>query len=164
MATAPVYGVEGSSCYSAPCRADLVCTRVSRRCARPDDPELVAEQEADRARERTFLAESGVTPSEHAERPAAPTPPAAPSAEAGAVRIVRVSTQGTGAWVVAACRPDERLVSGGCTLDEPNRVLTLPSYPTSDSATDTIGARWTCGRREWTEHLKIEAYALCQRL
>lgn len=157
-------GVEGASCYSGPCNAGLACTPTSRRCARPDDPEILAAQERDRARERMFLRESGVTPSDHAEQPAAPPPPAAPSAETGAVRIVRVATQGTGGWVVAACRSDERLISGGCTLNEPDRLMMLPSYPESASTTDTIGARWSCGRRDWTLDLKIEAFALCQRL
>jgi hypothetical protein len=162
-AVAPPVGIEGANCYSAPCNSGLECTPMSRRCAKPDDPEIVAATNAARDRERAFLAQSGVAAPTHAEAPAtAPPPPATPLA--GAIRIVTIANEGKGAWVFAACRADERLVSGGCKLDE-NRIMTLPSFPTSDTTADTVGARWNCGwRDESAGNLRLEAFALCQRL
>jgi integration host factor subunit beta len=60
--------------------------------------------------------------------------------------------------VNAACKPDERLVGGGCRAEYP-----LPSsYPSGHSAEDTVGARWNCtvsmGNHE------VTAYALCSKL
>jgi hypothetical protein len=159
---APPVGVEGANCYRSPCNAGLKCTPQTHTCARPDHPEILADAEKAAARERVFLAQSGVEPSDHAERP--PTAPAPTAGSPGEIRIVRVSNQGLGAWAIAACRPTERLVSGGCTVSDQDLVM-QPSYPSSDSETDTIGGRWTCGWRDNnTASMRMEAFALCQRL
>jgi hypothetical protein len=166
---APPVGVEGARCYAtAPCNAGLVCTPTTHVCGKPDHPELVAAKQADIERERAFLAQSGVEPPPaQAEQP----PPAAASGAeaapatvtAGAIRIVRISNEGKSTWAMAACRADERLVSGGCNVAG-NVTLTLPSFPTSDHPDDTAGARWNCGWRETQiSTLTIEAFALCQR-
>jgi hypothetical protein len=168
-AVAPPVGVEGAHCYSsAPCNPGLTCTPTTHVCAMPDHPELVAARQADAERERAFLAQSGVEPP---PAQAEQTPPAATSgaeaapatASAGAIRIVRISNGGKSTWAMAACRADERLVSGGCNNAD-NVTLTLPSFPTSDHAHDTTGARWNCGWRETQlGAMTIEAFALCQR-
>lgn len=158
---APV-GIEGATCYSAPCNAGLACTPTSRTCAKPDHPEIVAAAAVERERERAFREQSGVEAPVQAERaPAAPPPT---TVTAGAIRIVRVSNDKKGAWAMAACRPSERLVSGGCKYEE-KHVVVLPSYPSGESTTDTIGAHWTCGwRNDSTSNLRMEAFALCERL
>jgi hypothetical protein len=156
---APV-GIEGASCYSGPCNAGLVCTPSSRRCARPDNPELVAARAAALAAERRFLEQSGVAAAAE-QAPAAADDPTRPPA-AGAVRIVHTATGRASSWTFAACRPDERLVGGGCKLND-KVILTLDSYPSHGSANDTVGARWNCGSRG-PGILDLEAYALCQRL
>jgi hypothetical protein len=173
---APALYVEGASCALYACNPGLVCTRTSKRCAKPEDAEVLKDRAAERERERSFLEQSGVAvapppaeapvpqPPPTAEPPAAPTSPSGVAATSGAVRIVRVANKNVGAWVMAACRADERLVSGGCKLDDPNRVMPVDSYPSSDSPADTIGGRWNCGKKDLAVDLPLEAFALCQRL
>jgi hypothetical protein len=174
----PALYVEGASCALYACNPGLVCTRTSKRCAKPDDPEVLKERAAERDRERSFLEQSGVEvapPPAEAPVPQPPpaieapvlSPPASPNgaaAASGAIRIVRVANKNVGAWVIAACRADERLVSGGCKLDDPSRLMSLDSYPSSESGADTIGGRWNCGKKELAVDLPLEAFALCQRL
>lgn len=157
--------VEGASCALYACNPGLVCTRTSKRCAKPDDPEVAQDRAAERERERAFLEQSGVAVAPApVEAPVPMPPPAAGAATSGAVRIVRVGNKNAGAWVIAACRADERLVSGGCKITDPNRVLLLDSYPSGDSATDTVGGRWNCGNKDLAFDIPLEAFALCQRL
>lgn len=165
----PPMGSEGAGCENG-CNPGLACAPTSRVCAKLDHPELVAKRQADAERERAYLAQSGVQAPAHAEQPP-PAPPPAPapsagvtgSAASGAVRVVRTSNGGKGAWVFAACRADERLVGGGCTPAK-GKWTDVPEHMSGESATDTVGARWNCGWRETTFPSEIEAFALCQRL
>ncbi len=160
----PPVGVEFASCgnSSGPCNAGLECAPHTRRCVKPDHPELVEARQAALDTERNYLEQSGVQPPTHAEQPAAPSPDPSRPAAAGAVRVVTIKTGGKGSHVFAACRADERLVSGGCKLNNDNITSVIDSYPSHHDAGDTVGARWNCGQPG--SDLDLEAYALCQRL
>ena len=153
-AQGPLPGTEGAWCDRPDqCIAPLQCLPASRRCGPADHPEVIAAREAELAAERRFLEQSGVEAAATAERPTGPP------AE-GAVRVVRVSTEGQRGTVFAACRGDERLVGGGCKLVS-ELVTFIDSYPSHQGDADTIGARWNC---EGGGMIELEAYALCQRL
>jgi hypothetical protein len=154
-APAPVpVGALGTWCPGTGCNEPLVCGPQSGRCVAPDDPEMVAAREAERDAERRYLEQSGVPAATTAEQPQAP-----PSV--GSIRVVTTTTGGTRSTVFAACRADERLVSGGCKLDSPI-IVPVDSYPSHHGVSDTLGARWNC-RAGANGQLELEAYALCQR-
>ncbi|MCL4228261.1 MAG: hypothetical protein KJZ91_27665 [Myxococcales bacterium] len=155
----PPRGAEGAACHYLPCEEGLECTPGSKVCARPDHPELEAARARARAREAEVLARSGVTTPTRAEAPAAPAGPDA----AGAVRVVRVSNDAVHPTVFAACRADERLVGGGCRLLTPGLTMVLDSFPSHHGESDTLGARWNCGRVP-PDRWELEAFALCQRV
>jgi len=73
-----------------------------------------------------------------------------PNPSVGSVRVVEVEGEG---HVFAACRETERLIGGSCEgKAEENR-------PSAFSASDTIGARWSCSAdRSWEP---VKAFALC---
>lgn len=81
---------------------------------------------------------------------------------ADAVRVVKVANEGTSWFAFAACTTEERLVGGSCIIEE-DVVSTVEGYPSEHSATDTIGARWNCGKKTPYKR-RLIAYALCQRV
>ena len=158
-------GSEGSRCDYG-CNDGLQCAPKSRVCVKLDHPEIVAVREAEAAAEKAFLAQAGVPTPTTAEQPA--PPPAAPAEAtqpppAGAVRVVKIANEGKGTWVIAACTAEERLIGGSCVLDE-NYITSLAGYPSDHSASDTVGARWNCGKKGTGGDMRIIAYALCQRV
>ncbi|MGC4091319.1 MAG: hypothetical protein QM756_26260 [Polyangiaceae bacterium] len=135
------------------CAVGLTC--VDRQCLDPEGERRHAEAKAAAARkaeadkDAQMLAASGVDASPTAEVAAHPPGPGT------RVRTVEVTAK---LRAFAACKPDERLVGGGCRAEYP-----LPSsYPSGHSAEDTVGARWNCtvsmGNHE------VTAYALCSKL
>jgi len=149
---------EGERCgpalsqYEAHCVAGLSCADDGL-CRSPAD--LAAQQAArETRREQAMLAASGVDSSE----------PDVPLAEAplhaGPGLPVRVASARAKAHkALAACRPDERLIGGGCNASTPM----LRSFPSHFGESDTVGARWNCEATSGGDDV-LEAYALCQAL
>lgn len=123
----------GHECVdSGDCESGLVCRRL--RCALADEAT------------RQLLSQSGAI-DDTAERPVVGGQP------------VKVRTASADDHAFAACRPDERLLGGGCSGGhEGEDTRHLRSWPDGFTEDDTLGARWYClgtGR--------VNAFALCQQ-
>jgi hypothetical protein len=161
---------DGLICYQGACSArklegetcDPAITDYRRHCefALKCSPKGICETEKTReartaaesvAHERELLRQSGVETKAVAELPIAAAAVGLP------VRVVQTKGERS---AFAACKADERLTGGGCRLPQPWAHM---SYPSHQSETDTVGARWNCemGERATSE---IEAFALCQAL
>lgn len=144
----------GQSCKgSARCEKPLTC--LNDTCASPAEvARYEAKLEADKkreeaAREQRMLEQSGVeTPVVAELAPTTASPPGAGTR----VRTVTVASTGT---AFAACKATERLIGGGCKTKS-----LKSSYPSGQSAEDTIGARWNC---EGNDNNEVMAYALCTK-
>lgn len=106
-------------------------------------------------RERKMLLESGIDPKRVDDQQGAAESPAPPTGSGAAVRVVVVESEGPG---FAACRADERLIGGTCSVD---KASGFRSAPEGFSASDTVGARWTC---DAPKNRKTTSTALCQRV
>lgn len=133
--------------YGLECATDNIC-RTS------EDIKLRAVL-AEHARESDMLHKSGVeAPPMLAERAAPPPAQApAPPAPGVAVRVVEITSEGS---ALAACRPEERLVGGGCF----SKTQLEATYPSHHSPEDTVGARWNCSAA--FSNVEVTAYALCE--
>ena len=159
----------GQKCYNDDeCKEGLTCTML--KCWTPEDVaewhrQLAEEQEgakrAEMRRNQNMLKQSGVEVAAQVERPAAPADATAVGPGAGGPGAVRVAhTKSQGKLVFAACRPEERLVGGGCLTSSDDTVL-WGSYPSDFGAADTLGARWNCqGKSKYVDY-ELEAFALC---
>ncbi len=170
----------GDHCFKESCAEGLVCHRykcmasadiAAYDVAEDERQRLQAEQRliAARDKESRLLRESGrkvaiaveepvaVDASKTTGKAAMATPE---SIGAGAIRVVH--TAGL-APIFAACRDDERLVSGGCSIKNSDAAITY-SYPSHFSEHDTLGARWNCHGDASIVKKDMEAYALCARL
>ncbi len=148
--------VAGESCDDKQlifCGVGLLCgdTGVCITAQEAEEKRKAQEEAAKRA----MLVQSGLDHDEieAAERPVAENEPAVGGGLA--VRVSRTDSIGSG---FAACRVDERLIGGSC---ESKGTLTT-SVPRDFSATDTVGARWTCATN--TKETPLVSYALCQQL
>lgn len=126
--------------------------------------EIEAERIADLEKQVDLLRQSGVEPDVAVEQPdpraKAPAPVTPQAARGGALRV---STTKGDSPIFAACRPDERLVGGGCRATT-SSIAIGASYPSEHSENDTLGARWNCeGRSDYVKK-PLEAYALCRRV
>ena len=129
-------------------------------------PEGLAAQKLQQ--ERALLEKSGLSDEEVAAKMTVVEAPAAATGPGLAVRVVRTEStiRGDRETVFAACRDTERLISGSCGLIQgDNSIRSRMDNPdigvTGHSASDTVGARWTCvGVRGNT----VIAKALCQVL
>jgi hypothetical protein len=146
-------GTAGQTCANgAHCATGLKCRNTwcitSEEFAQFEQKEKDALQAQAAAKEQQILRQAGVDAPAVAEVPVA-TPPG-PGTR---VRTVTIAAEGT---TFAPCKTDERLVGGGCKATKLEA-----SYPSGQSAEDTVGARWNCvgeARRE------VVAYALCSKL
>lgn len=150
----------GLLCLESVCRtADEAAELFQRRAERVEARHAARlAKEAKEVEALRLLAQSGVISTDQVERP--PERPAESPTEAGP-GTVRVSRTNGKAPIFAACRPDERLLAGGCRgLDTYVRISA--SYPSHYGATDTLGGRWNCDAQSTYVDKPLEAYALCQ--
>jgi hypothetical protein len=147
----PGSGVLGTACEAnRHCIAGLVCGEG--QCVTPDEVERALavqrqreERAEERAKEARLLVESGITEAPQAEKPVHSPGPGA------RVRVVSTTAK---ASAFAACRADERLIGGGCSVAG-------ASYPSAHGEEDTVGARWNCKPQLSSG---VTAYALCSKL
>lgn len=152
----PARGGEGEPCSKErPCREGLACEWITDRCRTPaylaHQKQRYAERvrtrrEALRRQELALLKQSGVEqPAVAGELAEAPDPSAHVAG-----RVAHTTGKGN---LFAACRPDERLVSGGC------RAITSS---TSIKGSYPAGSRWVCEFESKYFDPGTEAYAICQ--
>lgn len=146
-------GKRGEACrYDGDCDHSLGCYR--KRCMAHDERKAadtqaaIEQRKVDAANAEKMVAQQ--TGSGVAEQPANAPPP---TTAGGQIRTVTFSAK---SYAVAACKPDERLVGGGCKHDH-----VLSSYPGGGSSEDTVGGRWNCHASNGEP---VTAYALCTKL
>lgn len=135
-----------------PCFANACVTR--ERHAQLLEEERVkaeaAQRKAEAEKEARLLREGGIIDTPIAEAPTTMQPPG-PGAR---IRTVTLRANGT---VFAPCKPDERLVGGGCR----STYALIETYSSHHGDQDTMGGRWNCGIREAGS--EVTAFAYCQK-
>lgn len=138
--------------YQRQCKDELRCGAEGVCITADEMKERLAA--ARREREKEMLRASGVSDERAQQEPEIPERVTPEPAAGLRVRVSRAKGQGS---AFAACRTDERLVGGGCSSTSAARR----SYPSHNSESDTVGARWNC-ELDGMPGSDVSAYALCQ--